>query len=608
MAYIGPKPSQTLATPTSQYFNGTGSQTVFTLNRAVNVPEDLEVFVNNIQQEPGVGKSYTAIGTTLTFDVAPSSGTANVYVVYRGLAEVTTRLEHDPNAALAATTGTFSGNVDVTGTVTADGLTIDTNSNLSPAYFLRNTGTNQALAIGIDDDDVIFNSIQDEQYGGYEFKSTFDGTGTQSRLSIANNGDISFYEDTGTTAKLFWDASEERLGINQTSPVRSLHVVDDSADPLIVERSTTGNTAIRVTDDTDTVYFGMPTGGGFAVDDDANLASGPWLKIDTSGNVGIGTSSPTNALDVRGQSVFGSGTDGVKLTYSAGNSTGIIDTGFTSTGLEFRIGNSFAAKIDSSGNVGINTDDPVGILDARANSTSRVYINSSGDLIVESSNGGDVLQLIDSAATSETNANPYMEFLYSTSLGASTTRLGYLGFGSTNNTDLYFSSEASNSSLRFYADSNLGMTISSDGEVTKPDQPSFMVTKNADQTLTVNSNTTITWENQTWDVGGNFDFALNKFEAPVTGKYYLHTQMRIDNLDTATGYYLLAITTSNRTKYVIVTPKFTSDLAYYSMSVGSVFDMDDGDTASVYVTQSSGTASHIDDSSAYTSFSGYLLG
>jgi len=109
MAYIGDKPSQTLASPTSQYFNGDGSTVAFTLNRAVNVAEDLEVFVNNIQQEPGVGKSYTATGTTLTFDAAPSAGTANVYVVYRGLAEVTTRLEHDPNAALAATTGTFSG-------------------------------------------------------------------------------------------------------------------------------------------------------------------------------------------------------------------------------------------------------------------------------------------------------------------------------------------------------------------------------------------------------------------------------------------------------------------------------------------------------------------
>ena len=119
MAYIGNPVQQALTKVTSQSFNGTGSQTVFTLNRAVNTGEELEVFVNNVQQEPGVGKSYTATGTTLTFDAAPASGTGNIYVISRGIAEVTRRLdlEHDPNAALAATTGTFSGD-----------LTVDTNT------------------------------------------------------------------------------------------------------------------------------------------------------------------------------------------------------------------------------------------------------------------------------------------------------------------------------------------------------------------------------------------------------------------------------------------------------------------------------------------------
>jgi hypothetical protein len=44
------------------------------------------------------------------------------------------------------------------------------------------------------------------------------------RFLIANNGDISFYEDTGTTPKFFWDASAERLGIRTSSPQRSLEV------------------------------------------------------------------------------------------------------------------------------------------------------------------------------------------------------------------------------------------------------------------------------------------------------------------------------------------------------------------------------------------------
>lgn len=110
MAYLGAQPNKTLTKTTSQSFNGTGSATTFTLNRAVNTEEELEVFVENVQQEPGSGKSYTASGTTLTFDEAPPSGTGNVYVIYRGQAEVTTRLEHDANQALSASSVTIGGN------------------------------------------------------------------------------------------------------------------------------------------------------------------------------------------------------------------------------------------------------------------------------------------------------------------------------------------------------------------------------------------------------------------------------------------------------------------------------------------------------------------
>ena len=126
MAYLGPPPSQKLATPTSQYFSGNGSATAFTLNRPVNVAEDLNVFVNNVAQQPGAGKSYTATGTTLTFDAAPDAGTNNVYVVYRGLSEGTLRLEQDPNSGITATTGTFSGDLTVDTTT----LKVDSTNNL----------------------------------------------------------------------------------------------------------------------------------------------------------------------------------------------------------------------------------------------------------------------------------------------------------------------------------------------------------------------------------------------------------------------------------------------------------------------------------------------
>ena len=50
------------------------------------------------------------------------------------------------------------------------------------------------------------------------------GTNNAKRLLIGSGGDISFYEDTGTTAKLFWDASAESLGIGTDSPSTELDV------------------------------------------------------------------------------------------------------------------------------------------------------------------------------------------------------------------------------------------------------------------------------------------------------------------------------------------------------------------------------------------------
>ena len=103
--------------------------------------------------------------------------------------------------------------------------------------------------------------------------------------------------------------------------------------------------------------------GELTFDGDIDIKSD--LKIDgdlevtgtskLTGNVGVGKSSGSNALEVQGESLFGSGTDGIKLTYSGGNGTGIIDTGYTSTGLEFRVGNVKKVTLNSSGNLEMNS-------------------------------------------------------------------------------------------------------------------------------------------------------------------------------------------------------------------------------------------------------------
>ena len=81
MAYLG-KPAGNRATGTSKdSFNGDGSTTAFTMTKTVHLVTDIEVFVDNVQQEPTT--AYTISGTTLTFDEAPPNGTANVYVIHR---------------------------------------------------------------------------------------------------------------------------------------------------------------------------------------------------------------------------------------------------------------------------------------------------------------------------------------------------------------------------------------------------------------------------------------------------------------------------------------------------------------------------------------------
>ena len=81
MAYLG-KEAVNRSTGTSKdSFSGDGSTTAFTMSKSVLLVTDIEVFVDNVQQEPTT--AYTVSATTLTFTEAPANGTNNVYVIHR---------------------------------------------------------------------------------------------------------------------------------------------------------------------------------------------------------------------------------------------------------------------------------------------------------------------------------------------------------------------------------------------------------------------------------------------------------------------------------------------------------------------------------------------
>ena len=217
----------------------------------------------------------------------------------------------------------FNNSINVTGSITADGLTVDGNALLRAAtstlQFRSADGTSNGY------------NIKANVKNTNDFGFIFEDKDQKDLLKIQSNNDISFYEDTGTSVKFFWDASTERLGIGTTSPDSTLTINGNTnaykpysyaARNYGVELGSSSissylaNISIssRLVLSTGGFYYGSgqyklengATGGGVIImGDDGELIYGSTsgqtadsivtmpekLRIDSSGNVGIGTSS-----------------------------------------------------------------------------------------------------------------------------------------------------------------------------------------------------------------------------------------------------------------------------------------------------------------------------
>ena len=136
MAYVG-----TPIDTTNQFqslqgkrFSGNGSATAFTLDIAPSSVFDIEVFVENVRQDPN--SAYTLSGTTLTFTGAPASGTNNIYVVHQAKAVGTIEVP-----------ASNSGDTTFNGTMVQVALT-DVKTYLSSAGFSSEDPTALAIALG----------------------------------------------------------------------------------------------------------------------------------------------------------------------------------------------------------------------------------------------------------------------------------------------------------------------------------------------------------------------------------------------------------------------------------------------------------------------------
>ena len=180
MPYIGPNPAESFTSFATQEFS-TSATTSYTLDHAVANENEIALFINNVRQQPGSGKAYTATGTALTLSAATAS-TDTMYCVFLGRAlqtvnpatnSISTAMISDnaiTAAKLASGAGgkllqsslvTTSTNQALSSTTYADltGMTLDITPVSSTSKFLITSFMNIALTIGAGNDEAFFSQI-----------------------------------------------------------------------------------------------------------------------------------------------------------------------------------------------------------------------------------------------------------------------------------------------------------------------------------------------------------------------------------------------------------------------------------------------------------------
>ena len=107
MPFLGNTPSNTFVSIAKQTITGNGGSS-YTLSYPVTNANDLDVFYNNVRQEPNV--AYTASGTTIAFTEAITSSDS-VYVLYNGQAVGT--IDAPAGAYLPTTGGSINGRLQI---------------------------------------------------------------------------------------------------------------------------------------------------------------------------------------------------------------------------------------------------------------------------------------------------------------------------------------------------------------------------------------------------------------------------------------------------------------------------------------------------------------
>jgi hypothetical protein len=276
-----------------------------------------------------------------------------------------------------------------------------------------------------------------------------------------NIGSLAFINGSGGE-RMRIDSSGN-VGIGTSSPGAKLQIEQNQAAYTYVDlvNTTAGGGAIFrqivrniANSGTTSVDFAKLIGSGLAINNnDTNAANftsfgvgaSERMRLDSSGNVGIGTSSPANKLDVAGNGLFTNATYGF-----VGVNSGTVQTQFAANagaGLDIRVvsnhvmnfftNNVERMRINSAGNVGIGTSSPDQRLRVVGTSgTAQFGAGTAGNAVFINAFDSDTIYM--TAAASNANA---------------------FGFGSASNIPTYFMTN-NTERMRIDSSGNVGIGTS----------------------------------------------------------------------------------------------------------------------------------------------------
>ncbi|MGY8868730.1 MAG: hypothetical protein ACKVJK_24245, partial [Methylophagaceae bacterium] len=386
----------------------------------------------------------TSAGSTSTYIIAygashsSEAGNFAIKNENNGGKEIFFALNSSQPLRLSNTSATFAGNIVVAGTV--DGIDIAARDAV-----LTSTTTTAGAALpkagGTLTGNILFNDSVVARWGNSaDLKIYHDGSNSYiedsgtgnlkirtNALNIMNaaNNQSMISAAQGAAVILYYNNSAKLTTTNTGIDVTGAITTDGltSAGTILATSSTTINTILRGGDgNSKNLIFQKTTGSAqqakiSAVGDDLRFTTGPTterMRIDSSGNIGIGTSAPTSKVDIRSPNgvthsrgqLYLTNTDTAAINKGSqislgGTYSGTGDTYFASIAgrkenatsadydgyLQFATranggSNVERMRITSSGNVGIGTNAPAALLHVKSAGNGEIEVErTSGALI-----------------------------------------------------------------------------------------------------------------------------------------------------------------------------------------------------------------------------------